>query len=299
MVQPLDAVAHLGGACRVEDALRLTTRRRLRTALQRGDLVSPSRGTIALPSVTTAQATAVRLTATASHLTAALGHGWGVVAPPPVPQLIVRRKRRVTPQQRRGVELFYRDLDDHERHEWLTSPHRTVIDCARDLPFCDALAVADSALRAGDVDHGELLKRARALPKSGRRRALRVIEAATPLAANPFESALRAIALDVEGLHVHPQHLIEDGDFRCRPDLVDEAHRLVIEADSFEFHGHRSALTRDCERYNALGVRGWTVLRFSWEHVMLQRDYVRQVLVAAVKGPSRQAAPSPALALPA
>lgn len=54
----------------------------------------------------------------------------------------------------------------------------------------------------------------------------------------------------------------------------------MVEADSFEFHGHRRALKRDCERYNALVLHGWVVLRFSWEHVMHQPDYVRQCLLA-------------------
>lgn len=49
-----------------------------------------------------------------------------------------------------------------------------------------------------------------------------------------------------------------------------------------EFHGHRKALHTDCGRYNALVLRGWTVLRFSWEHVMLDPDYVADVLRAVV-----------------
>jgi len=42
-------------------------------------------------------------------------------------------------------------------------------------------------------------------------------------------------------------------------------------------------LKADCARYNALGVRGWLVLRFSWEHVMFEPEYVREVLEAAVR----------------
>ena len=34
---------------------------------------------------------------------------------------------------------------------WATSKVRTVLDCAAELPFDEALAVADSALRHGDV----------------------------------------------------------------------------------------------------------------------------------------------------
>ncbi len=297
-MHPSDVIAQRGGACQVAEVLRHCSRKQLRTAIERGQVERIGHGRVALPGVTGAQATAVRLTAVASHLTAALAHGWEVARPPQVPQLIVKRNRRPKPQQFRGVEVRHRDLDSFEVHGWLTSPHRTVLDCSRDLPFEDALAVADSALRHRDVDHGELLKRAHALPSTGRRAAIRVVEAASPLAANPFESVLRAIALDVEGLCVRPQVEIVDGEMRSRPDLVDQERRIVIEAESFQFHGHRRALHRDCERYNALGVRGWTLLRFSWEHVMQERDYVRGVLLAAV-GPVQPAPPGAERDVPA
>lgn len=104
-------------------------------------------------------------------------------------------------------------------------------------------------------------------------------ECADARADNPFESVLRAIALGVPDLSVEPQVWIEG---IGRPDLVDVARRLVLEADSFEFHGRRAALTHDCERYNALVADGWRVLRFAWEHVMFQPAYVRGVLELAV-----------------
>jgi very-short-patch-repair endonuclease len=124
------------------------------------------------------------------------------------------------------------------------------------------------------------------MPDRYRRRCLRVAELADGRAANPFESVLRAVAIGVEGLRVEPQVWV---DGVGRPDLVDESLGLVIEADSFEFHGRRRALKRDCERYNALVVRGWLVLRFTWEHVMFEPDQVRDVLAAIVAGPPRRA----------
>jgi very-short-patch-repair endonuclease len=59
---------------------------------------------------------------------------------------------------------------------------------------------------------------------------------------------------------------------------VDEGRRLVVEAESFEFHGRRKALKRDCERYTALVLNGWTVIRFAWEHVMHEPEYVATCL---------------------
>jgi hypothetical protein len=87
----------------------------------------------------------------------------------------------------------------------VTSPIRTVVDCARVLPFDQALAVADSALRSGDVEPQQLREATVSSPRTGRSRAVRVTAAADGRAANPFESVLRALAGDVAGLHVIPQ----------------------------------------------------------------------------------------------
>jgi very-short-patch-repair endonuclease len=107
-----------------------------------------------------------------------------------------------------------------------------------------------------------------------------------------WAAVLRAIALDVPGLNLRPQVVIEEEGFRGRPDLVDVGNRVVLEAESFEFHGRRIGLRRDCERYNALGLRGWLVLRFSWEHVMHEPAYVAECLRMATRGPLGRATPS-------
>src|SRR5690606_21674525 len=99
------------------------------------------------------------------------------------------------------------------------------------------------------------------------------------LAANPFEPTLRAIALEVPGLSVRPQVTLPG---LGRPDLVDDRLRLILEADSFTWHGHRAALASDCRRYNRFVIEGWTVLRFGYEDVMGRAEEVRRVLIAAV-----------------
>jgi hypothetical protein len=77
--------------------------------------------------------------------------------------------------------------------------------------------------------------------------------------------------------------------------LVDRERRLVMEAESFVFHGRRRALNHDCERYTGLVVRGWTVVLCAWTHGMYERDDVRNSLVALAEGPSRRAALPPVL----
>ena len=142
--------------------------------------------------------------------------------------------------------------------------------------------MADSALRDG-FGRRRLLALARDLRGPGSARARRVAGCADGRAANGFESALRAIARDVPGLRVVPQVSVRSGSlFLGRPDLVDERLGIVLEADSFEWHGDRAALVRDARRYNRLTVNGWLVLRFTWEDVMFHPDEVRPILEAAV-----------------
>ena len=95
--------------------------------------------------------------------------------------------------------------------------------------------------------------------------------------ANPLESCLRAIALDA-GLDVVPQLQITQKGVFAMVDLADEGRRLVIEAEGFEHHGTRRGFRKDVRRYTELTVLGWTVLRFTWEDVMLQPGYVRWAL---------------------
>ena len=108
---------------------------------------------------------------------------------------------------------------------------------------------------------------------------MRVVKAANRLAANPFESVLRAIALDVPGLCVVPQQWVED--VGC-VDLLDHRLRLVIEAESFQWHSTRRAWERDVRRYTLFTRLGYTVVRFTWGEVMYQPDYVRAVLLDLV-----------------
>lgn len=107
-------------------------------------------------------------------------------------------------------------------------------------------------------------------------------DAASELAANPFESITRSICHSVPGLQVKPQVTVRDGAFSARADLVDQRLRIVCEADSFAWHGSRTALASDCRRYNRMVVGGWLVLRFSYEDVMFHPDEVREVLAGVV-----------------
>jgi very-short-patch-repair endonuclease len=279
-VDPVTALTRLGGCATWGQLVTMCTHHALKRAVARGEIVRLSRGRYVLPLVLTHRREAHRLGATLSHLSAASTHGWPVKSPPDQPWITIRRKRHLDAERRRGFEVSWRDLGPDEIVDGVTSPVRTVIDCALCLPFDEALAVADSALRSGSVRPHELTDAAAVVRGHGAPRARRIAAAADGRAANPFESVLRAICLDIPGLDVTAQLQVTGDGIWAVVDLADERMRLVIEAEGFEFHGTRRGLVRDCRRYTEITVLGWSVLRFTWEDVMFRPDWVRWAITA-------------------
>lgn len=235
-----------------------------------------------MPEVAASRLAAVRLHGALSLTSAAIEHGWKVKDVPTRPIVCVPGNRNVAPASRRAVVVRRDSLSADERVAHVTSPLRTVIDCARFLDFDEALAVADSALRGGDVGPLELIGAAERAPRTGRAKAVRVAEAATHLADNPMESVLRAICLGIRGLDVDPQVWVTPSE---RVDLADVSRGLIIEAESYEFHGAHDRYLRDVRRYTEFVRAGWVVLRFSWEDIMLRPDSVRSVIVDVLRAP--------------
>jgi very-short-patch-repair endonuclease len=279
-------VAHLGGVAARSAVLTLVTRAELERAVRAGEVHRVAWGRYALPTDIEAQRAARALGGVAILVSAAAHWGWARQWEPRRPQVAVKRGRRLDPGVRRGYDVRWRHLPDADVADgWVTAPVRTVVDCAVLLPFGEALAVADSALRSGMVSRQALLARVPALDPQLRPRVRRVVEHADSSAANPFESALRAICLDVPGLDVRCQVRIDDEDgWVGRVDLADRRLRIVIEGESLEFHGEREVFDRDCARYSRLAADGWLVLRFSWTQVMTRPEWVCRVILRAVSG---------------
>lgn len=154
-MQPIpahDAVTRLGGVARTADVERLSSRARVRTALRRGELVRVGHGRLGLPALERAARAAAAVNGYLSHVSAALHHGWEAKHVPDLPQLVLsRRNARQGEPADFIADVHVADVPPCDRDRWATSPLRTVLDCARGLPFSDALCVADSALRHGAV----------------------------------------------------------------------------------------------------------------------------------------------------
>ena len=274
-------IQELGGITTRKDLLRRADRLEIDRALAAGEIVAPSRGRYALPVTDEAVRHSHAMSGVLSLTSAALHHEWEVKTPPDKPHILVPTKRKVPNELRAAVHLHRGDLHSDEISGIATSKEFTLLQCLRSLPFDEALSVADSALRHGEPP-ATLRRVAAGARGPGAPQVRRVAAEADGDAANPFESTLRAVSRDVPGLHVQPQRLVVTPRSSARPDLVDVDLGIILEADSFEWHGDRVALRRDARRYNLLVLDGWIELRFAWEDVMFDQDYVRDVLVAVV-----------------
>lgn len=278
----VEALRELGGVARWAELRRRTSRSNIRKALRDGLIVVDSRGRYALPEADKATRAASRVGGVVALRSAALHWRWGQMFTPMLPEVIVPKHRELTPERRAGVSVHVADLHPGEIQGLVTSMERTLKDCLRSLPFDQALSIADSALREGDFTSSQLMELVSGARGPGSAQMRRVAELADSAAENAFESALRSHAIEAS-LTVRPQVSLYAPHFLGRPDLVDESRRIILEADSFEWHGSRWALRRDTRRYNAFVVAGWIVLRFSWEDVMFAPGYVRSVLTAVAQ----------------
>ena len=251
----------------------------MRSALAAGALSRARRGIYVLPELAAPMQLAALVGGTLSHQSAAREHGLALLFPPRHVHVTVPPGRhRAYPER---VRLHRAPVDPADRGNAVTNPLRTVLDCAATLPFREALAIADSALREGLLGRSDLQQACTARCGPGSARQRRIALAADADAANPFESALRAVVLDAGLRGFVTQHPVPGT--RYVVDLADPLRKAVLEADSFSHHGGRGDLARDCRRYDELVRRGWLVLRFAWEHVMFEPEWVASVVVDACR----------------
>ncbi|WP_347350536.1 hypothetical protein [Intrasporangium sp.] len=273
-----------GGVASIAELRRWYSAREIARAVADGHVLRDAPGHYALASADEALRAARRMRAVVVTRSAAAFYGWRLKIQPPRPEIAVPRGRKVSAGDRQRHAVSWRALPPEAlRGAHVTTPVRTVVDCALVLPFDEALAVADSALRSGSVASQQLREAAQDVKRAGRRRALRVAEHADHRAENPFESVVRAISLDVAGLRLQPQVALRSAGRVIHPDLVDTDLGIAVEADSYEYHTTRQQIDVDCHRYTELGLGGWLVLRVSYQQAMRRQGWVRSTFERAVE----------------
>ncbi len=275
---------HGGTATRAQ--LAVLSDRRLAGAVRTGQVVRTARGRYAHPGAVPALLGASALDAVVSHESAARIWRLGVDREPDRVHLTLprgRNRHRTRPHEQPPTPplLHWADLAPDEVLGRVTSPVRTALDCATSLPYPRALAVADAVLREGFASREQLLSAAARWGGRAPADVARLALTADARATNTFESVLRAVVVETGVGGFEPQVVIDDAGPRKRVDLADVRRRIVLEADSFAWHGGREALRRDAARYDELAAAGWLVLRFAWEHVMGRQRWVARTVTDA------------------
>ncbi|MDO4900724.1 hypothetical protein [Actinomyces sp.] len=177
----------------------------------------------------------------------------------------------------------------------VTTPLRTAMDCAFDLPVRESLPVVDAALRVvcrpdrfNRRCYGELdidAARARLMQmvegqgrRNGKRRARIAVECADPFAESPGESVLRW-AVGVAGLPepVTQRRWIGDDAREYFLDLAVNSAMVDLEFDGYGKLATAADVRAEKQREMVLRRGGWTVHRFEWRELADPERLVRRV----------------------
>jgi very-short-patch-repair endonuclease len=154
-----------------------------------------------------------------------------------------------------------------------TSPARTLVDCATALPI-DRL---EDLLMAADASR--MLNRGR-LEALAQGRLLSLIEDDPKETASKNERRFLSLCREAGVPEPLVNHRVDIGprtfyaDF-CWPEL-----RLIVEADSWRWHGGRLASESDADRAQLLALAGWRVVRFTRDQIKNDRAETGRRLVA-------------------
>ena len=115
---------------------------------------------------------------------------------------------------------------------------------------------------------------------------LRAVLAEYDFTMTAAHSPLEVLLLDIIRDHsikvpVRQHELVIDG----RRYFIDVAYpheMLAIEGDGFGVHSEREQFETDRHRQNALVLRGWRVLRFTWRQIRQQPEYVAATIRSAL-----------------
>ncbi|MBO0825451.1 MAG: type IV toxin-antitoxin system AbiEi family antitoxin domain-containing protein [Actinobacteria bacterium] len=307
----------MGGFATYGELLRSgLSRARIRTMVQRGELIKLSRGVYIaseladrmriLPAADTAiRAMAVlaglRPGTVVSHGTAAELHGLDQLSRGE--QLIVTRPPGAGSRSSRkpGVVVHAAQLPASQLG-WrlgvpVTTVARTVIDLARTLGFQEGLVVADSALHQRLTSKNEL---SAVLADCGRwrgaKRAAEVVEFADRLAESVLESLARVVFRDLGLPRPELQVEITDskGEFIGRVDFLWRRFRTIAEVDGALKYDDRSRAQAQLRRDKMLRAASYEVEHFTWREIMHEQDAVGESLWAAFKRGSQLGTSEPA-----
>jgi very-short-patch-repair endonuclease len=264
--------------------------------VRRGRLLPLHRGVYlvenALPpplAAETAALLAVGKGAVLSHRTAAHLHNLLPHPANPV-HVTVGRARAQRPGLRIHRAATLGRADVVRRHGLpLTSPARTILDMSATLTRDELEPLVAEAQRRHRVsDHAlrDQLTRNPARPGTPLLRAL--VEAPNGPAFTRSRAERKLLRLIRAARLPPPRACAQVGGFEV--DLLWPDQRLVVEFDSFTFHGDRAAFERDRHRDGVLQALGYAVVRITWRQLVGEPEAVVALIARMLERRSRQAA---------
>lgn len=268
-----------GGVCTMQSARDRMSKDAL-DSMQGSMLWTPLRGWVARVGVQNDVTRSLQAGGVASCVTAFRSLGLWT---PHGPQLLHVRVRRRTHSARVALSAVTDGRVLHRMHDRIDEVRpRHGVDSAVDAlavaSGCVApdelLAAADSALAKELVNRDQLRELALALPR--RRRS--GLDWATGLAGSGTESTFAAMLRRAHVRFVQQPELMRE---RFVDFLIGRC--LVVEIDSQLWHATPEQQAADRARDAELTRRGYVVLRFTYEQVLFQPDYVMETVLSVVR----------------
>ena len=216
-----------------------------------------------------------------SHRSAAFVWGLEKVAPAEVEVSVVGRccKSRTGLRVHRLKAIDRRVLSHHE-DLWVSSPARAVLEVAAGTSANEIADLIDAGLASRRLTPAGLeavLKRNRGRRGAARLAAVLGDDSARGITRSRAERAFRKLIRDA-GL---PRPLVNQPLGRYVPDFMWPEQRLIVEIDSYGFHGGPGGFQKDHDKDLGYRQAGFDVLRPTRHHVVHEPA---RVLVAVVQG---------------
>jgi very-short-patch-repair endonuclease/predicted transcriptional regulator of viral defense system len=149
----------------------------------------------------------------------------------------------------------------------VTAPARTLIDLAAVVESDELEAALSEAYALRRITEPELvdaLERNRGRPGAAALRTLLATQEGPTITKSRGERLLRALLRKAE----LPQPLSNQHLLGHRPDLLWPEHRLIVEFDGFQWHGHRAKFESDRARDAIFVAHGYRVIRVTWPQLI-------------------------------
>ncbi len=171
---------------------------------------------------------------------------------------------------------------------------RTVLDCAMQATFAQAVVIGDSALHQG-LALAELDAALRQMQgRKGIKRARKVVQALNALSESAGETRTRLIIAELPIPQPELQITLSVDGREYRPDFAWREVKLIVEFDGdtkyFDHEPTPDALIRERERESALMEQGWTFVRLKWKHLANPGQVRARILAAYDRASGARAA---------